>query len=342
MARRVEQEESYWPGFVDALSTIVMVVTFLLIILGVAIFAISTQVTHLLNEGTAQTAKAQANLAQQQQVVAELASQQQQVRTDLQNETAARVAAEAATAATTAQLEAVVSSKTQSQQAAQDQSARLADQLDKAETQTTRIVEKLQQTAGALAAERAKVEATETALESTRQQLDKKSEQVARLSRSVATLKEAAAPKVTQDTAVDAENVVRITSTVVAVDPTEILVPAVQQGEKARRVDVTSAQEVLTVRFQDSAIDLTAEATALAKTFVDANGDALRQRPISLWSFYDGASLSVTQAKRSAYFRLLAVRTILLAGGIDPASIELSVRTAEAQTEVDTVKAFLK
>lgn len=44
MARRQEEAENHWPGFVDALSTIVMVVTFLLIILGVVIFVIAQQI----------------------------------------------------------------------------------------------------------------------------------------------------------------------------------------------------------------------------------------------------------------------------------------------------------
>ena len=42
--RSAEEAENHWPGFVDALSTIVMVVTFLLIILAVVIFALSQMV----------------------------------------------------------------------------------------------------------------------------------------------------------------------------------------------------------------------------------------------------------------------------------------------------------
>ena len=42
--RSAEPEENHWPGFVDALSTIVMVVTFLLIILAIAIFILSQSV----------------------------------------------------------------------------------------------------------------------------------------------------------------------------------------------------------------------------------------------------------------------------------------------------------
>lgn len=41
--RAAEEAENHWPGFVDALSTIVMVVTFLLIILAIVIFVLSQQ-----------------------------------------------------------------------------------------------------------------------------------------------------------------------------------------------------------------------------------------------------------------------------------------------------------
>lgn len=45
MAARAEEEENYWPGFVDALSTIVMVVTFLLVVMGLVVFAVSLQIS---------------------------------------------------------------------------------------------------------------------------------------------------------------------------------------------------------------------------------------------------------------------------------------------------------
>jgi uncharacterized membrane protein len=50
VARRQEEAENHWPGFVDALSTIVMVVTFLLIILGIVIFALSLQINDRVGE----------------------------------------------------------------------------------------------------------------------------------------------------------------------------------------------------------------------------------------------------------------------------------------------------
>ena len=45
MAKREAEAENHWPGFVDVLSTIVMVVTFLLIILGIVIFVISKNIS---------------------------------------------------------------------------------------------------------------------------------------------------------------------------------------------------------------------------------------------------------------------------------------------------------
>lgn len=44
MARKKQQPEDPWSGFVDVLSNVVMVVTFLVIILGIAMFALSQQV----------------------------------------------------------------------------------------------------------------------------------------------------------------------------------------------------------------------------------------------------------------------------------------------------------
>ena len=55
MGRRSSEEpENHWPGFVDALSTIVMVVTFLLIILSIAIFVLSQSLAKSYIESQAQ------------------------------------------------------------------------------------------------------------------------------------------------------------------------------------------------------------------------------------------------------------------------------------------------
>jgi hypothetical protein len=147
---------------------------------------------------------------------------------------------------------------------------------------------------------------------------------------------------VLQEQAVDADNAMRISSTAVPIEAKEIEVVPAEVEQQVGDIVVTSAREVLTVRFQSGAIDLNEDATAQAEAFVQLNRDTLDQHVISLWSFYDGASLSVTQAKRTAYFRLLAVRNVLLDAGFEAASIDISVRVAEDAEDVDTVQTFLQ
>ncbi|MEM6665433.1 MAG: hypothetical protein AAF638_03430 [Pseudomonadota bacterium] len=43
-----EEEENYWPGYVDALSTMTMVLTFVMMILGIAVFILSQNVSKIL------------------------------------------------------------------------------------------------------------------------------------------------------------------------------------------------------------------------------------------------------------------------------------------------------
>ena len=66
MAKREAEVENHWPGFVDVLSTIVMVVTFLLIILGIVIFVISKNISTELAKAAQEVETAQKALAEAQ------------------------------------------------------------------------------------------------------------------------------------------------------------------------------------------------------------------------------------------------------------------------------------
>ncbi|MEZ5840908.1 MAG: hypothetical protein R3D02_10970 [Hyphomicrobiales bacterium] len=50
MADSGEEEENYWPGYVDALTTMTMVLTFVMMVLGVAVFMLSQNVSKVLLE----------------------------------------------------------------------------------------------------------------------------------------------------------------------------------------------------------------------------------------------------------------------------------------------------
>ncbi|WP_375451375.1 hypothetical protein [uncultured Devosia sp.] len=457
MARLVEEEENYWPGFVDALSTIVMVVTFLLIILGVVIFAISTQVSKALSEGTMiseqaianQTSALTAELDDSKQQVAALTAARQQAAAQAAGAADALAASAAAQAAAEAETKRIAEAQqeaetkaaelaqqlartTDAQTAAQAQAVTLAAQLQAksaaeqaALAETATVAEQLETTSqvaaqqalqlaasavsqqaaqqqadaatAALAAKSALAEAAETkaaavaaqldattqtvaeqarnlteqqqanqslahqaaatqaaldaaqaeaaaktaALAETQQQLEQQVQAVAKLTETIATQNETAADAPTQDEAVTADNTMQVTSRP-DFNATEIVVQAEEDAKEEKPVVVTAAREVLTVRFQSGSVDMSADADTQALQFVTANKTILSQRTISLWSFYDGNTLALTQAKRSAYFRLLAVRNALLEGQVAGASIDISVRVAETPEDVDTVKAFLQ
>jgi hypothetical protein len=54
---REEQVENHWPGYVDALTTMLMVLTFVMMILGIAVFAMSQNTSRILLEQIAKAAK---------------------------------------------------------------------------------------------------------------------------------------------------------------------------------------------------------------------------------------------------------------------------------------------
>lgn len=373
MARRIEEEESYWPGFVDALSTIVMVVTFLLIILGVAIFAISTQVTKAIADNEAAAQNAQQEVAKSQQAAADAMAEALAVRQadsaeaeeltqQLEDQSSkAQAMAEQLQAATQTLAE-----QAEQLAARQMEAAELAEQAEKALAQTDATQEQLAQTRAALDAKAQEADAlsqsvaelqqqaeservqqvdaveTQAELAEVKQALEQKVAEVNQLTETVATLTQAAAVTVTQEEEVQADNSMRISSSAVAIDPTEITVVAQEVETQADAVEVTSAQEVLTVKFEAGAIDLDPDASSLAQGFIEANREVIEQHSIALWSFYDGTSMSVTQAKRTAYFRLLATRNVLLEAGFDPSKLDISVRPAEHSVDIDTVQTFLR
>ncbi len=100
MARRAEETENHWPGFVDVLSTIVMVVTFLLIILGIVIFVISKNISvelaasaqrveeaqKALDEALAKTQQAEAQVADAQDASQFQAARQAKAPVEAQRE----------------------------------------------------------------------------------------------------------------------------------------------------------------------------------------------------------------------------------------------------------------
>lgn len=57
MAANSEEQENYWPGYVDALTTMTMVLTFVMMVLGISIFTLSQNVSRSVIEKIATAAK---------------------------------------------------------------------------------------------------------------------------------------------------------------------------------------------------------------------------------------------------------------------------------------------
>lgn len=246
MARRAEEEENHWPGFVDALSTIVMVVTFLLIILGIVIFVISLQI----NDPTDREDRS-ASVVQIAELEKELA-----------------VASE------------VVNKQTE---VIEEQELEILE-LTKSEAQTS------------------VVDAGDTS-------------QV-----------QAQAP----------------------IEEIEIVVPRVDENTVSSTVrsQVETAQAVMTVLFEGNGVELDEISSEKALEFLQENDVIASRQNIIAISYYDGASLSVSQAKRTAYYRLLSVRNALLDSGVEGQRITISVRPTvdegENSPNSNRVKVFLQ
>jgi hypothetical protein len=59
MAANTEDQENHWPGYVDALTTMTMVLTFIMMVLGISIFTLSQNVSRGVIEKIAAAAKVQ-------------------------------------------------------------------------------------------------------------------------------------------------------------------------------------------------------------------------------------------------------------------------------------------
>ncbi len=247
MARRHEEEENYWPGFVDALSTIVMVVVLLMIIVVIVIFSMA-QMTSKTKQDIEGVGKAASTLEDTQ-----------------------------------------TGEKTNSDNDKQGLSQSQSEQtVGTPITQKSEIVE--------------------------------------------------------QEELIEAENTLQIQSRKI-VDEKSIIVATEEERDKPSNendVKVESAQQVLNVLFTGTGVELNEEAKQEISQYLEENRAALEVETLTAWSFYDSGSVAVSQAKRKAYFRLLAVRNILIENGFTGENLTVNVRPAPTKEEVDRVLVFVK
>lgn len=114
MARKPEEEANHWPGFVDALSTIVMVITFLLILLGLTLFIMMQKI------------QADADVVINTQVASDAVNGDQVIEKEQAQEEAQKSAASASKTSQVAELKDKLEQAQQEIQKLKTQSAQMA------------------------------------------------------------------------------------------------------------------------------------------------------------------------------------------------------------------------
>lgn len=256
--RSAEAEENHWPGFVDALSTIVMVVTFLLIILAVVIAVLAQNVSK-----------------------SHLASQSEKSQTgggDVQTIDPLNVSS-------TRTFEANLNT---SQEPAQEQAE--AKQESQSESQSDGSI---------------KSQSSETL----------KAEEV-----------------------VDGNTALSVLSSKIGQEEERIEIAKTEVENNKNVKVVNSSNTALTLAFDNISIKIDEASATKITDFISTNKDLNIDKNITIWSFGDASSSSISEQKRIIYYRALAARNELLKNGFSKEKIKVEVRfTAEANI-INTVR----
>ena len=278
--RSAEEAENHWPGFVDALSTIVMVVTFLLIILAIAIFVLSQSIAKSYIESqSVQTNQGGGDLNNAEQLDAS---------NEFENE-------------------------------------KQPDQADPESSASS-------QTAAAGGADtKAEVEADQVALMS-----QKDSEADSSFNPQLAEeLKSSESPEIGKDLAVISREILDEELRVVIATPD-------QAEETEAETRVTQAASILTLQFDAKTTKIDETSSGMVSEFLASNRELLRDREIVIWAFSSAESMSISEARRVAYYRALAARNELITDGIPPENINVEIRFAESGENRDTVQIMVR
>lgn len=260
--RSAEAEENHWPGFVDALSTIVMVVTFLLIILAVVIAVLAQNVSK-----------------------SHLASQSEKSQTgggDVQT-------------------------------------------IDPLNVSSTRTFEANLNTS------------QEPAPEPAQEQAEAKQESQSE-SQSDGSIKPQSSETLKAEEVVDGNTALSVLSSKIGQEEERIEIAKTEVENNKNVKVVNSSNTALTLAFDNISIKIDEASATKITDFISTNKDLNIDKNITIWSFGDASSSSISEQKRIIYYRALAARNELLKNGFSREKIKVEVRfTAEANI-INTVR----
>ncbi len=304
MARRAQAEENYWPGFVDALSTIVMVITFLLILLSIVIFVLSQNTGKLAaDDSQAKSAAAKAMIesdpADGSQAEAQSKSPKQSPESALkmaQNESKPEPESKSASAAESR-------SKAKAQNQAKIKSQVKSQSPNKSRMKARQEKENANLTDG--------------------------------------TFKPREGKRLTQAQKVESKTKLQVRSQNVMDEKRIVIAPEEKPGEQ-EKVKVESASSLLTLEFTQSNVKIDKASVQAVQSYISSNAQIKGGGKVEIRSFANSSVGSISEARRLAYYRAMSTRNQLLKSGVDPKRILIRVRETAAKDEQNLVKVFLK
>ena len=316
MARRQEEAENHWPGFVDALSTIVMVVTFLLIILGIVIFSLSQQIGKKLGEHQASAdSKIESELKSDSQTnqTKEFAQVSQSSDVESKEESQKQEQSES---------EAKVEEKTETKSETQAQSEAKTETQSQSEAQSQASVQSQSQSNSA----------------------KPNDGQASGLEGKVGKFKEDLGKATSADMTVDSETKLAVRSQEVR-ETKEITVASDETDPdklKTGPVQISSTHEFLTLKFDEKTIKLDEKSDQEVLSFIQGNPDLPKGSKLEIWSFAESKIGSISEARRVAYYRAMNTRNSLLKAKFDKKDITVRVRETDDETLKHKVKVIIK
>ncbi len=321
MARRAEEAENHWPGFVDVLSTIVMVVTFLLIILGIVIFVISKNISTELAKSAAEVEAAQVALAEAQ-------SEAHEARKEIE----ARKQAEAPTRE---QSQNRKQAKAQAAQKVQAKSSEKVDQKQQSDEQekspSARQEKQQKQEKQKTKQQKSKSEARKTA---------SRSQSSAPTKQSAASFRTQFSDELTQQDEVKGREKLSVRTR--QTDNTrQIVVSTTEQETSHHKIRVTTSTAVLSLLFKGG-VQISDDAAREVQNYLKENAGESTTGKYEVRAFFNTEKGSISEAKRLAYYRALATRNQLLELGIEARNISIKVGNSERLQDAGKVNIYLK
>ncbi|MBL1241214.1 MAG: hypothetical protein COB13_005155 [OCS116 cluster bacterium] len=328
MARRQEEAENHWPGFVDALSTIVMVVTFLLIILGVVIFIIAQQIKASVGDSEQKTETTQKYF---KPTSAESTEPSQQTE-------AVKALAEAAKASAEEAKAKAEQAKAESEQAkAESEEAKAESEQAKAESEQAKAEAEQAKSEAAQAEAEAQAESAKAAQAETQLQAQKIEAQKLE-SKAKITLAE----ELRQDRETEQEiNGQKVISQKVD-ESKQITIASEEVAHNFKANIVQNADAILTLIFDEKSVTIDESSQTEIETFLVEENIVKQQGRVEIRAYVDLNQTSMGEARRKAFYRAMAARNILLGAEIEAKQISIKVVEIDDKKLNGILKIYIK